>query len=121
MKFQPIDQFAAGRCRPEKRPRSTTAPRRRTRSARSCCSTQFAEPEPAAPPGGRDQAARVENLDTYLPLAEEAEGRRGAGPLGGRRRGGATPVLAIMQRRGATRLVKAKTMVSEEIELAPFL
>ena len=64
----------------------------------------------------------IENLDTYLPAVEA---RLQAG--GVKVHWAATAedanqaVLDIMRARGATRLVKSKTMVSEETELEPFL
>lgn len=64
----------------------------------------------------------VENLDRYLVQAEAALQARGAQVHWASDGAEANRiVLEIMQSRGARRLVKAKSMVSEETELVPFL
>lgn len=64
----------------------------------------------------------IENLDTLLPTVEaklRANGVQVHWAATGE--SACATVLKIMQARGATRMVKAKTMVSEEIELAHYL
>jgi L-lactate dehydrogenase complex protein LldF len=121
MKCQPIDQFATT-LPPEKR-QSVYGGTKATHEKRTkLFAEQFAEPERLRRLAGEIKQYAVENLDTLLPLAEErltaggAQVHWAADAAAARQQ-----VLAILQRRGATRLVKAKTMVSEEIELAPFL
>lgn len=64
----------------------------------------------------------IENLDTYLPTVEKKLTENGVKVHWASTSEDANnAVLAIMQARGATRLVKAKTMVSEEIGLGDFL
>ena len=121
MKTQLIDQFAA-QVSPEKR-RSVYESTKATHEKRvKLLTTHFADPDGLRRLAGGIKQHAIENLDTLLPLAEERLKAGGAqvhwavdAEAAGRQ------VLEIMQRRGATRLVKAKTMVSEEIELAPFL
>ena len=121
MKTQLIDQFAA-QVSPEKR-RSVYESTKATHEKRvKLLTTHFADPDGLRRLAGGIKQHAIENLDTLLPLAEERLKAGGAqvhwavDAEAARRQ-----VLEIMQRRGATRLVKAKTMVSEEIELAPFL
>ncbi len=64
----------------------------------------------------------IENLDTYLPAVEaklQANGVKVHWASTGE--DACAAVLQIMQARGAKKMVKAKTMVSEEIELAHYL
>ena len=64
----------------------------------------------------------VENLDTYLPQVEaklQANGVRVHWAATAEAANAA--VLAILRARGATKMVKSKTMVSEETGLGPFL
>src|SRR5581483_4499388 len=64
----------------------------------------------------------IENLDTYLPQAEAKLKANGAQVhWASTAEAACQAVPRIMRARGATKLVKAKTMVSEEIELADFL
>lgn len=64
----------------------------------------------------------VENLDTYLPQVEEKLKANGVTVHWAATAEAANAaVLAIMRKRGATKMVKAKTMVSEETELAHYL
>jgi len=64
----------------------------------------------------------VENLDTLLPQVEAALQANGVKVHWAATAAAANEaVLAIMRARGATRIVKAKTMVSEETDLAQFL
>lgn len=64
----------------------------------------------------------IENLDTFLPAVEaklQANGVKVHWAATGD--SACATVLQIMQARGAKKMVKAKTMVSEEIELAHYL
>ncbi len=121
MKFQPIDLFAT-QVPPDRRRSVYTSSKLTHEKRTALLFGQYADPDGLRRLAGEIKQHAIENLDTLLPLAEErlraggaqvhwaadAEAARGH-------------VLAILQRRGAKRLVKAKTMVSEEIELAPFL
>jgi L-lactate dehydrogenase complex protein LldF len=71
---------------------------------------------------GRIKQHAIENLDTYLPAVEARLEANGAQVhWAGTADEACAAVLRIMQARGATRIVKAKTMVSEEIGLEPYL
>jgi L-lactate dehydrogenase complex protein LldF len=64
----------------------------------------------------------VENLDTYLPAVEARLKANGVHVhWAGTAEAANEAVLRIMRARGATKLVKSKTMVSEETELEGFL
>lgn len=64
----------------------------------------------------------IEHLDTYLPQVEERLTANGAQVHWAfTAEDACAAVHQIMQKRGATRMVKAKTMVSEEIELEAYL
>jgi len=83
---------------------------------------QFADPDRLRQLAGEIKQHVVENLDTYLPQVEaklQANGAHVHWAATGEE--ACATVLRIMQARGAKKLVKSKTMVSEEIELAPYL
>ncbi len=64
----------------------------------------------------------IEHLDTYLPQVEERLTANGAKVhWASSAEDACAAVHQIMQQHGATRMVKAKTMVSEEIELEAYL
>ena len=64
----------------------------------------------------------IENLDTYLPIVEEKLKANGViVHWASSAEDANAAVLAIMRARGATRMVKAKTMVSEETKLCDYL
>ncbi len=83
---------------------------------------QFADPDRLRRLAGEIKQHVIENLDTYLPQVEArltANGARVHWAASGEE--ACAAVLEIMQARGATKMVKAKTMVSEEIGLADYL
>ena len=83
---------------------------------------QFADPNRLRQLAGEITQHVIENLDTYLPQVEakmQAKGVQVHWATTGEE--ACMAVLRIMQARQATKMVKAKTMVSEEIGLAPFL
>lgn len=83
---------------------------------------QFPDPNRLRHIAGEIKQHVIENLDTYLPQVEarlQANGAKVHWAATGEE--ACNAVLQIMQARGATKMVKAKTMVSEEIELAHFL
>ena len=83
---------------------------------------QFADPDRLRQLAGEIKQHVVENLDTYLPQVEaklQANGAHVHWAATGEE--ACATVLRIMQARGAKKMVKSKTMVSEEIELAPYL
>jgi L-lactate dehydrogenase complex protein LldF len=83
---------------------------------------QFADPNQLRQLAGEIKQHTIENLDTYLPQVEvklQANGVQVHWAATGEE--ACEAVLHIMQGRQATKIVKAKTMVSEEIGLAPYL
>jgi L-lactate dehydrogenase complex protein LldF len=83
---------------------------------------QFADPNRMRQLAGEIKQHVVENLDTYLPAVEAKLQSNGVQVHWASTADDAcSAVLRIMQARKATKIVKAKTMVSEEIELAPYL
>ncbi len=83
---------------------------------------QFADPDELRRLAGQIKQHVVENLDTYLPQVEAKLKANGVHVhWAANAEEACAAVLKIMQARGATKMVKAKTMVSEEIELAKYL
>lgn len=83
---------------------------------------QFKDPDHLRRTAGNIKQHVIENLDTLLPAAEAKLQANGVEVHWAATAADAcAAVHRIMQARGATKLVKAKTMVSEEIELTPYL
>jgi L-lactate dehydrogenase complex protein LldF len=121
MNFQPLDQFAAG-LQPDKRAsvyRSTKGMHERRTKV---FFDDFPDPNRLRRLAGEIKRHTLENLDTYLPAVEARMKANGAQVhWAGTAAAANEAVLAIMRARGAKKMVKAKTMVSEETGLAPFL
>jgi L-lactate dehydrogenase complex protein LldF len=121
MPVQPIDLAAAVLPR-EKREATRLSAKGTHEKRTTMLFEEFADPNLLRRTAGRIKQHVVENLDTYLPQVEAKLQANGAqvhwAPTAEDAR---EAVLAIMRGRGATKLVKSKTMVSEEIELTPFL
>ena len=121
MAKQPIDQFVA------KLPADTRAAvyqsTKATHEKRAkMLLDQFADADRLRQLAGEIKQHVVENLDTYLPQVEAKLKANGAQVhWAATSEEACATVLKIMQARGATKMVKAKTMVSEEIELAHYL
>ncbi|MFA5265134.1 MAG: LutB/LldF family L-lactate oxidation iron-sulfur protein [Opitutaceae bacterium] len=121
MKFQPIDQFAA-KLSAEKRAAVYDGTKSGHERRTQVLFSQFENPNALRQLAGEIKQHTLENLDTYLEQAEASLQANGAQVHWAADAGEACrQVLEIMHARKATRIVKAKTMVSEEIELAPFL
>jgi len=118
---QPLDQFAA--TLPAEKHASVyqsskAAHEKRTR----ILFDQFADPNRLRAIAGEIKQHVIENLDTYLPQVEAKLQANGAQVHWAATADDAcAEVLRIMQARGATKIVKSKTMVSEEIELESYL
>lgn len=121
MAKQKIDQFAA-HLRPETR-RSVYESTKATHEKRTkVLFDHFPDANHLRRLAGDIKQHAIENLDTYLPAVEAKMQSNGVQVHWAATAEAANEaVLAIMRARGATKLVKAKTMVSEEIELTPFL
>jgi L-lactate dehydrogenase complex protein LldF len=121
MSCQQIDQ-AAARLRPETQAAvyggSKSGHEKRTR----ILFDHYADPNALRALAGRIKQHVVEGLDTYLPAAEAKLKANGAKVhWAANAESACQAVLGIMKARGATKIVKAKTMVSEEIELESYL
>lgn len=121
MAKQLIDQFAA--TLPADKRASVYQSTKATHEKRTkMLFDQFAEPNRLRAIAGEIKQHVLEHLDTMLPAVEAKLQANGAQVHWAATAGEAcNAVLRIMQARGATKMVKAKTMVSEEIELAHFL
>src|SRR5690606_22864824 len=121
MATQPIDTFA-----------TTLAPDKRTSVYQSTKLTHekrtkllfdhFADPNRLRTLAGEFKQHTLEHHDTYLPAVEAKLESNGVQVHWAATADDANAaVLKIMQARGATKMVKSKTMVSEEIHLEPYL
>lgn len=121
MKFQPIDQFAS-ELRAETH-RSVYASTKSTHEKRTrLLFEHFPNANHLREVAGRIKQHVIENLDSYLPALEAKMKANGVQVHWAATAEAANEaVLGIMRARGATKMVKAKTMVSEEIELSHFL
>ena len=121
MATQPIDQFATKLPR-EKRAAVYQGTKATHEKRTKLLFDQFADPNRLRTLAGEIKQHAIENLDTYLPQAEAKLKAAGAQVhWAATAEAACEAVLKIMQARGATKMVKAKTMVSEEIELAHYL
>ena len=121
MRFQQIDQFAA-ELKADTRASVYQSTKGTHEKRTKLLFDQFADPNRLRKIAGEIKQHVIENLDTYLPQVEAKLKANGAQVhWASTAEGACEAVLKIMQARGATKLVKAKTMVSEEIELAHFL
>lgn len=121
MATQKIDQFATT-LRDETR-RSVYQSTKATHEKRTkVLFDHFADPNRLRHLAGEIKQHVVENLDTYLPAVEAKLQSNGVKVhWAATAESACEAVLGIMRARGATKMVKAKTMVSEEIELAHYL
>jgi L-lactate dehydrogenase complex protein LldF len=121
MKVQPIDQFAAAlpaETRGTVHEGSKAGHEKRTQ----VLFDHYAEPSRLRRLAGEIKQHVVENLDTYLPAVEARLKANGAQVHWASTADSACEAVhAILKARGAKHLVKAKTMVSEEIGLESYL
>ena len=117
MNAQPIDRAAAclgAETRAAVYDGSKTGHEKRTK----VLFDHYADPDRLRALAGEIKQHVVENLDTYLPAVEARLVANGARVhWASTAEAACEAVYSILRARGATRLVKAKTMVSEEIEL----
>jgi L-lactate dehydrogenase complex protein LldF len=121
MRTQPIDQFAAGldaETRTAVYEGSKIGHEKRTK----LLFDHYADPDRLRALAGEIKQHVVENLDAYLPAVEARLAANGVRVhWASTAESACEAVHSILKARGATRLVKAKTMVSEEIELDAYL
>lgn len=121
MRTQPIDQYAT-KLPGEKRTAVYQGTKATHEKRTRLLFDQFADPNQLRELAGDIKQHTIENLDTYLPQAEAKLKANGAKVhWAATAEAACETVLKIMRARGATKMVKAKTMVSEEIELAHYL
>ncbi len=121
MKFQQIDQFAA-HLRPSTRAAVYDGSKKGHEKRTQVLFDHYPDPDRLRQLAGEIKQHVIENLDTYLPAIEAKLKANGVIVHWAATAEAANEaVLAIMRARNATRMVKAKTMVSEETELAHFL
>ena len=121
MKTQPIDAFAEGmtaEMRAAVHEGSKIGHEKRTK----LLFDHYANPNRLRQLAGEIKQHVVENLDTYLPALESRLAANGVRVhWASTAESACEAVHGILKARGARRLVKAKTMVSEEIELEKYL
>ncbi|MBX3750661.1 MAG: iron-sulfur cluster-binding protein [Opitutaceae bacterium] len=121
MAKQLIDQFAAT-LPPDKRTSVYQSTKATHEKRTKMLFDQFAEPNRLRHLAGEIKQHVLEHLDTLLPAVETKLQANGVKVHWAATAEAANEaVLAIMRARGATKMVKAKTMVSEETGLAHFL
>ena len=121
MRYQPIDQFAS-KLRPETRTAVYEGSKKGHEKRTKLLFDEYPDPNRLREIAGEIKQHVIENLDTYLPAVEAKLQANGAQVhWAATAESACAAVLGIMRARGATRLVKAKTMVSEEIELESYL
>jgi L-lactate dehydrogenase complex protein LldF len=121
MKFQQIDQFAS-ELKAEKRAAVYDGSKKGYDARTKVLFDHYAEPDHLRTIAGEIKQHVIENLDTYLPAVEAKLKANGVKVhWASTAESACHAVYEIMQARGAKKLVKAKTMVSEEIELTPYL
>ncbi len=121
MKSQAIDAFAA-QLAPETRAAVYDGSKKGYEARTRVLFDHYEDPNRLRRLAGDIKQHVVENLDTYLPAVEEKLKANGVVVHWASTADEANQaVLRIMQARGAKKMVKAKTMVSEETELGHFL
>jgi len=121
MKHQQIDQYAAS-LRPDKRAAVYDGTKSGYDARLRALNTSYPTPDNLRRLAGQIKQHTIENLDTYLPQAGErlaANGVKVHWALDAAE--ACAHVQRIMEEHGAKKMVKAKTMVSEEIGLAAHL
>ena len=121
MKYQPIDEFAA-HLKAETRAAVYDGSKKGYEARTRVLFDHYPDPNRLRVLAGEIKQHVVENLDTYLPQVEAKLIAQGVKVHWASTAAAANQaVLGILRARKAKKLVKAKTMVSEETELGPFL
>src|SRR5262249_49357187 len=121
MKVEPIDEFAAGQSaerRTSVRLGSKAGHEKRTESL----FRDFADPDGLRRLAASIKQHTLDHLDVYLERAEPRLAARGAKVHFAADAEAARAIIhGILAARGAKRVVKTKSMATEEVELVPFL
>ncbi len=121
MKYQPIDQYAVG-LKSETRAAVYDGSKKGYEARTKILFDHYPDPNRLRHIAGEIKQHVVENLDTYLPQVEAKLQAQGVTVHWAATAEAANEaVLSILRARKAKKLVKAKTMVSEETELAHYL
>jgi L-lactate dehydrogenase complex protein LldF len=121
VKTQPIDSFAAGLAK-ETRTAVYEGSKIGHEKRTKLLFDHFGDPDRLRELAGGIKQHVVENLDTYLPAVESRLTANGVKVhWASTAESACEAVHSILRARGATKLVKAKTMVSEEIGLDGYL
>jgi L-lactate dehydrogenase complex protein LldF len=121
MRTQPIDQYAS-RVGEETRNAVYEGSKIGHEKRTKVLFDHYADPDRLRALAGEIKQHVVENLDNYLPAVEERLTANGARVhWASTAEAACEAVHSILRARGATKLVKAKTMVSEEIGLDDYL
>src|SRR6202451_3953393 len=121
MKTQPIDQVAATLA-PETKAAVYEGSKAGHEKRTKLLFDHYGDPDRLRALAGEIKQHVVENLDTYLPAVEASLVANGVRVhWAATAEAACAAVHSILQARGAPKLVKAKTMVSEEIELSEYL
>lgn len=121
MATQPLDIFSTTLA-PDKRASVYQSTKATHEKRTQLLFDHFADPNRLRELAGEIKQHTLEHLDTYLPAVEAKLQSNGVKVhWAGTADDACAAVLKIMQARGATKMVKAKTMVSEEIHLEPYL
>ncbi|MCC5805003.1 MAG: iron-sulfur cluster-binding protein [Opitutales bacterium] len=120
-RFQEIDQYAATLA-PDVRKSVHSSSKIKTEKRVDSLREAYPDPDELRRTAGRIKQHTLENLDAYLEQAEAALQSNGAQVHWATDTTSANEtILRILREAGAKRLVKSKSMASEEIECVPFL
>ena len=118
---QPIDQFARS-LSPEVRQSVYQASKLKTEKRVDALWRDYPSPNDNRRLAGAIKQHTLDHLDKYLEQAEsQLRGQGAEVHWAGDAEAANRTILQIMQRHGARRMVKSKSMVSEETELVPYL
>ena len=116
-----IDRFASEQ-RPERRAAVHDGSKAGFEARRAAFERDFAEPDALRALGGQIRQHALDHLDVYLDQAADALERGGARVhFAVDAKAACAAVTRILEARRARRVVKTKSMVTEEIELGPHL
>ena len=119
--YQEIDQTALG-IEPEVRESVYHASKLKTEKRVAVLLEDYDDPDALRRMAGKVKQHTLEHLDKYLEQAEKKLTENGAKVhFASDAEAANKAVLEIMRKAGAKKLVKAKSMVTEETELVPFL
>jgi len=121
MKREAMDEFAAAQT-PERRASVRLGSKAGHDKRTETLFRDFADPDALRRLAGEIKQHTLDHLDVYLERAEARLRARGAEVhFAADAEAARRLILGILERRGARRVVKTKSMATEEVELVPFL